>query len=70
MPLNIVYMTRKNVSPELITETIDKLVRNKLLDDERFAKAFLNDKLNFTEWNKKGSSKFSISQSSILKENA
>ena len=42
------YMKRKNISNELIQETIDKLLVNNYLDDERFTKAFINDKLNFT----------------------
>ena len=42
------YMKNKNVSSELIIETIDRLLKNKLLDDEIFTKAFINDKLNFT----------------------
>ena len=42
------YMKKKNVSIELIDETINKLLKNKLLDDDVFTKAFINDKLNFT----------------------
>ena len=42
------YMKRKNVSERLIDETISKLIKNKLLDDEKFTKAFISDKLNFT----------------------
>ena len=42
------FMQRKNVSSELIEETIQKLLSKKLLDDDIFAKAFVNDKLNFT----------------------
>ena len=42
------FMLRKNVSKELIDETIDKLIKHKLLDDEIFTKAFIKDKLNFT----------------------
>ena len=42
------YMKRKNVSEKLIDETISKLIKNKLLDDEKFTKAFISDKLNFT----------------------
>jgi len=42
------YMERKNVIPELINETIDRLIKNKLLDDEAFTKAFIKDKMNFT----------------------
>ena len=42
------YMKQKNVSSELIDEVIMKLLKNKLLDDETFTKAFINDKMNFT----------------------
>lgn len=42
------YMKKKNVSVELIQETIDRLIKNKLLDDELFTKAFVSDKLHFT----------------------
>lgn len=42
------YMRRKEVTPELINETLDKLIKNKLLDDEAFTKAFIKDKMNFT----------------------
>ena len=42
------YMERKQVSSELIEETINKLKKNKLLNDDVFTKAFINDKLNFT----------------------
>lgn len=42
------YMQRKNVDNNLIEETIEKLKKHKLLDDEIFTKAFIKDKLNFT----------------------
>lgn len=42
------FMERKGVSETLIEETIDKLLKHKLLDDEVFTKAFIKDKLNFT----------------------
>jgi len=42
------YMQRKNVSPELIDDTIEKLTKHKLLDDAIFAKAFIKDKIKFT----------------------
>lgn len=42
------FMKRKNTSEELIEETIQKLLSKKLLNDDAFAKAFVNDKLNFT----------------------
>lgn len=42
------YMQRKNVDVSLIEDTILKLTKHKLLDDEVFTKAFIKDKLNFT----------------------
>ena len=42
------YMKRKNIDDNLIYKTIEKLNKNKLLDDEAFTKAFIKDKLNFT----------------------
>ena len=42
------YMERKNLDDETIDMVIDKLIKNKLLDDEIFTKAFIKDKLNFT----------------------
>ena len=42
------YMKKKNVSLDVIEEVINKLLKNKLLDDQIFTKAFINDKLNFT----------------------
>ena len=42
------YMKNKQISSELIEKTLDKLTKNKLLDDDKFTKAFVHDKLNFT----------------------
>ena len=42
------YLLKKEISNNLINITIDKLVKNKLLDDDKFTKAFVHDKLNFT----------------------
>ena len=42
------YLRKKEIAQELIDITIDKLLENKLLNDEAFTKAFINDKLNFT----------------------
>ena len=42
------FMQRKNVSPELQEDTIQKLLSKKLLDDDAFTKAFVNDKIHFT----------------------
>ena len=42
------FLGRKNIEETLIAETIEKLIKNNLLNDELFAKAFIHDKLNFT----------------------
>lgn len=42
------YLKRKEISNDLIENTIDKLLKNNLLNDEMFTKAFVSDKLNFT----------------------
>ena len=42
------YMKRKNIDEEIINKTIERLTKNKLLNDEVFTKAFIKDKLNFT----------------------
>ena len=39
---------KREISNNLINVTIDKLIKNKLLDDNNFTKAFIHDKLNFT----------------------
>ena len=42
------YMQRKNVGADIIDKTIERLLNNKLLNDEVFTQAFIKDKLNFT----------------------
>ena len=42
------YMKNRQISSELIENTLDRLIKNKLLDDDKFTKAFVHDKLNFT----------------------
>ena len=42
------YLKKNKIDLELSNKIIDKLVANKLLDDSMFAKAFINDKFNFT----------------------
>jgi len=42
------YLRKKEIDSSLIEITIEKLLKNNLLNDEIFAKAFINDKLNFT----------------------
>ena len=42
------YLAKKKVSNEDIDIIIDKLTKNKLLDDNHFTECFIKDKLNFT----------------------
>ena len=42
------YMARKDISIEKQEEVIERLFKNKLLDDSVFARAFIKDKMNFT----------------------
>lgn len=42
------YMARKGISLEKQEEVIERLLKNKLLDDSVFARAFIKDKMNFT----------------------
>jgi len=42
------YLKRKEIDNSLIEKTIDKLLKNNLLNDESFTKAFIHDKVNFT----------------------
>lgn len=42
------YMARKDISLEKQEEVIERLIKNKLLDDSVFARAFIKDKMNFT----------------------
>lgn len=42
------YLKRKEADNSQIEIIVDKLIKNNLLNDEVFAKAFINDKLNFT----------------------
>lgn len=44
------YLKNKEEDTTIIEEVIDKLIDNKYLDDDRFTKAFIKDKLNFTNW--------------------
>lgn len=43
-----VYLTKKGYSKDVVDKVIEKLIKNKLLDDEIFTKAYINDKLTFT----------------------
>ena len=42
------YLKKKQIEEPLLSKTIDKLIKNNLLNDETFTKAFVHDKLNFT----------------------
>lgn len=42
------YMVRKNIDDDTISKVIDKLIRNGLLNDDMFTKAYVHDKLTFT----------------------
>lgn len=44
------YLKNKAEDTIIIEEVIDKLIDYKYLDDDRFTKAFIKDKLNFTNW--------------------
>ena len=44
------YLKNKEEDTIIIEEVIDKLIDYKYLDDYRFTKAFIKDKLNFTNW--------------------
>lgn len=44
------YLKNKEEDSIIIEEVIDKLIDYKYLDDDRFTKAFIKDKLNFTNW--------------------
>lgn len=46
------YLKKKNIKPEIIKTTIEKLIKNNYLNDEIFTKAFIKDKLNFTNTGK------------------
>ncbi|HEY9124239.1 MAG TPA: regulatory protein RecX [Bacteroidales bacterium] len=39
-----------DVSEDIINQIIEKLCQEKYLDDKRFAKAFVHDKLRFNKW--------------------
>ena len=46
------YLKLKNKEDDnsINDEVVNNLVNNKYLDDDRFAKAFIKDKINFTNW--------------------
>lgn len=43
-----IYLKKKEIDNNLIENTIERLIKNNLLNDEIFTKAFINDKFNFT----------------------
>lgn len=43
-----VYLKNKKYSEEVIESIVNRLLKNNILNDEVFTKAFINDKLNFT----------------------
>lgn len=47
-----VYLKKKNISDEIIENTIERLIKNNFLNDDIFTKAFIKDKLNFTSMGK------------------
>lgn len=47
-----VYLKKKNIDEIIIDNTIERLIKNKFLNDEIFTKAFIKDKLNFTTMGK------------------
>lgn len=42
------YLSKKEEDKELILSAVDRLIKSGYLDDDRFTKAFINDKINFT----------------------
>lgn len=44
------YLKNKEEDTIIIEEVIDKMIDYKYLDDDRFTKAFIKDKLIFTNW--------------------
>lgn len=44
------YLKNKDDDSSIIEEVINNLIDIKYLDDDRFTKAFIKDKLNFTNW--------------------
>lgn len=42
------YLKRKKINEDIINQVIDRLIQEKLLNDETFTQAFIKDKLKFT----------------------
>lgn len=67
------YLSKKEEDTDIIDNTINKLIKNGYLDDNIFTKAYIKDKLNFTNWGdykiKRELSSLGVSQS-IIEENS
>lgn len=67
------YLSKKEEDTDIIDKTINKLIKNGYLDDNIFTKAYIKDKLNFTNWGdykiKRELSSLGVSQS-IIEENS
>lgn len=44
------YLSKKEEDKELITSAVEILIKSGYLDDDKFTKAYIKDKLNFTTW--------------------
>lgn len=44
------YLRRCNVDTSEFEEIIDELVKNNFIDEQRFAKAFVNDSYKYNKW--------------------
>lgn len=44
------YLLKKEEDKELILSAVDRLIKSGYLDDDKFTKAYIKDKLNFTTW--------------------
>jgi len=45
-------ITAEGIESELADEIIEKLIAGKFIDDERYVKAYVNDKFKFNQWGK------------------
>lgn len=43
------YLIKKDISIDIVEECIEKLIKLDYINDERFAKAYIKDKINFTQ---------------------
>ena len=42
------YLDKQNIDSKTINDTIDKLVKNKAIDEDLYVKSFVNDQINFS----------------------